>query len=236
MSAKDIVRYLIGDPRAILRIAKTPSSFWVGLLLVLSAAIARIYDGQDILSEPWHLFVPFGVSLLTATILFLMLQIFFARYRVPTLKWFDRYRGFLSLFWMTAPIAWLYAIPVERFLSARDSAIANVTLLGVVAVWRVLLISRVGSVLHRVDSARVFLVVMLFADILAIALLIDGLASPLAMTIARGMGGIHLSLPESDHILLSVGMVVCQLGLYTAPIWVVLVYRIFSRTALDMKR
>ena len=40
------------------------------------------------------------------------------------------FRSFLNLYWMTAPLAWLYAIPFERFLSPADATTANLALLG----------------------------------------------------------------------------------------------------------
>ena len=48
---------------------------------------------------------------------------------------------------MTAPLAWLYAIPYERFLSPVGATRANLWTLGLVAAWRVLLIIRVLVVL-----------------------------------------------------------------------------------------
>ena len=48
---------------------------------------------------------------------------------------------------MTAPLAWLYGIPYERFLNEVNAAQANVWTLELVSVWRVLLISRVVAVL-----------------------------------------------------------------------------------------
>lgn len=48
-----------------------------------------------------------------------------------------RYVQVLTLVTLTSPPAWLYAIPVERFLSLNGALEANVLLLGVVAVWRV---------------------------------------------------------------------------------------------------
>ena len=57
------------------------------------------------------------------------------------------YLTFLGLYWMTAPLAWLYGIPYERFLNEVNAAQANVWTLELVSVWRVLLISRVVAVL-----------------------------------------------------------------------------------------
>ena len=48
---------------------------------------------------------------------------------------------------MTAPLAWIYAIPVERFLGAYEATQANLWMLGIVSVWRIVLMIRVVSVL-----------------------------------------------------------------------------------------
>src|ERR1051326_6460383 len=55
---------------------------------------------------------------------------------------------------MTAQIAWLYAIPVERFLDPYRAAQANITLLAIVSLWRVLLMSRILSVLFEINFER----------------------------------------------------------------------------------
>ncbi|MBY0231406.1 MAG: hypothetical protein K2W96_19145 [Gemmataceae bacterium] len=56
------------------------------------------------------------------------------------------YLSFLGLFWMTAPLAWLYPIPYDRFLSYEAAIDANVATLGLVALWRVLLTMRFVAV------------------------------------------------------------------------------------------
>src|SRR5207245_4538618 len=61
---------------------------------------------------------------------------------------------FMAAFWMTAPIAWLYAIPVERFLDSYHAAQANIALLSIVSLWRVLLMSRVLAVLFEIHFLR----------------------------------------------------------------------------------
>src|SRR4051812_17654529 len=52
-----------------------------------------------------------------------------------------RWATFMALFWLTAPIAWLYALPVERVLDPYRAAQANIALLSIVSLWRVLLMS-----------------------------------------------------------------------------------------------
>jgi hypothetical protein len=48
---------------------------------------------------------------------------------------------------MSAPIAWLYALPVEQWMEPVAAALSNVWLLVIVSLWRLLLISRVANVL-----------------------------------------------------------------------------------------
>jgi hypothetical protein len=52
------------------------------------------------------------------------------------------YRNVLLFVAMTSPLAWLYAVPVERFMELQSAARANVWFLAVVAVWRVALLLR----------------------------------------------------------------------------------------------
>jgi len=58
MGIGTLLRYLIGDRKAILAIAGSRHSLWIGFLFVLSAGLAREYDGEDLLHEPWHALIP----------------------------------------------------------------------------------------------------------------------------------------------------------------------------------
>src|SRR5262249_38217495 len=49
MRVGNLFRFLIGSRQAILELAADPRSLGVGLLLVISAALAREYDGSDLL-------------------------------------------------------------------------------------------------------------------------------------------------------------------------------------------
>jgi hypothetical protein len=148
------LRYLIGDRQAILEIAADPRAVWIGLLFVFSAALARDYDGEDLLHEPWHLLIPLAASLAASVVLFALtygivqlkrgqlghqgrVERFFAlnpgglqRKRTQGLGFFSAYRSFLGLFWMTAPLAWLYAIPFERFQGPAAALRSNLLILG----------------------------------------------------------------------------------------------------------
>lgn len=74
MSSKTLAQFLIGNREAILRAASCPSALWVGLLFVFAAGIAREYDGEDLLHEPWHLLIPLAASLVSSAVLFLLVR------------------------------------------------------------------------------------------------------------------------------------------------------------------
>jgi hypothetical protein len=128
-----LLGYLVGSRRAILEIAASHSAVWLGLLFVLSAAFARDYDGEDLLHEPWHLLIPFAASLTASLVLFIVIYGIAMCTGAPVSKFFAAYRSFLGLFLLTAPLAWLYAIPYERFLSPGAAVWANLATLGLVA-------------------------------------------------------------------------------------------------------
>jgi hypothetical protein len=107
------------------------------------------------------------------------------------------YARFLGLYWMTAPLAWLYALPVERWGSATQSVEWTLWLLAIVSVWRVALMIRVVSVLYATSVLSAAWVVCLFADAVAV---VAAWASP--MPVISFMGGVRLS--ESDALIQSV--------------------------------
>ena len=45
---------------------------------------------------------------------------------------FAVYRSFLGVFWLTAPLAWLYAVPYERFMDPVEATRADLATLGLV--------------------------------------------------------------------------------------------------------
>lgn len=214
MTLRTLLRFLFGQRQAILRIAETPNAVWLGLLLVLSAAFAREYDGEDLLHAPWHVGLPLAASVVTSSLLFSLVWLV-SRGARPA--WNDLPRGFqsfLGVYWMTAPLAWLYAIPVERFLSAADATAANLWLLGLVAAWRVLLMVRVVSVLYGARGWQAVCLVMLFADAVALAIL---RLTPLP--VFSIMGGIRLS--DSEQMIRSTAYLIGVFGILTLPVWLV---------------
>jgi hypothetical protein len=204
--------FLLGNRNAILSLAACRETLWLGMILVFSAAFAREYDGEDLLHEPWHLLLPLVASLATSFILFGLISLI-AWCRHAGLRGFwSRYRAFLGLYWMTAPLAWLYAIPVERFLSAGDATTANLNFLGCVSLWRVILITHILSVLLSARFWQVFFIVMWFADSVALALV-----SQIDVQILAVMGGVRLT--EAERALAGAKLFVMFFGTLSWPIW-----------------
>jgi hypothetical protein len=175
MTPGTLLCYLLGSRRAIEAVAATPQAVWLGGLLVLSAAFAREYDGTDLLREPGHLAVPLGASLATSFVLFFLATAAFRprrRERQHGPGFWRGYWSFLGLYWLTAPLAWLYAIPVERFLSPVGAVQANLWLLAIVSTWRVALMTRVVAVVFDARPAAAFFLVMFFADSVAVVALV----------------------------------------------------------------
>jgi hypothetical protein len=106
-----LLLYLVGNRAASLTLAAHPHAWIVGLIFVLSAGFAREYDGEDLLHAPWVLLYPLGASIISSFLLYLVLYGLRALKRLRGRSFFAAYRSFLNLFWLTAPLAWLYAIP-----------------------------------------------------------------------------------------------------------------------------
>jgi hypothetical protein len=214
MTLWTLAKYLIGDREAILRVAGCRPALVLGLCLVLVAGFAREYDAEDLLREPWHLLLPLAASLVSSAILYLIVRACAWGHNVKEPPWLAGYLDFLTLYWLTAPLAMVYAIPVERFLSAADATGANLWMLGLVSVWRVLLMARVVSVLYDRSFMTGFFLVMLFGDTLA--------AIILAMTelpIVAIMGGIRLS--DSEMVLHNTVWLLRVLTVLTWPAWLI---------------
>ena len=112
---------------------------------------------------------------------------------------------------MTAPLAWLYAIPYERFLSPGDATSANLWTLALVALWRVLLMVRVVSVTTNRHPVGSFFIVLAFGDAVA---LIAAFVMP--MPVLSFMGGIRLS--DSEQAIQGATLLVRFFGILAAPV------------------
>ncbi|MFI4915004.1 MAG: hypothetical protein ACIAS6_00680 [Phycisphaerales bacterium JB060] len=217
MKASTLPMYLIGNRRAILNVARSPWSVLIGVLFVLSAGLAREYDGEYLVLEPWHALRPFGASLASGTLLFIIVHIAAmiggnsagSNERPP---FFKEYFSWMGLFWMTAPMAWLYAIPYERWMSPEAAISCNLWTLAFVAAWRVVLMTRVITVVYGVSPVPAFFLVMLFADAVVIAVM--GLAPLPVIDIMGGVRG-----PAREALLASVAFNVGALAILSLPLW-----------------
>lgn len=217
MNASTLPRYLIGSRQAILDVAACRWSFVIGVLFVLSAGLAREYDGEDLVHEPWHALRPLAASLASGTALFLLVHLaaLLNRKKAQGLQpgFAQAWKQFMGLFWLTAPMAWLYAVPYERFMSPVDAVKLNLCTLAIVALWRVLLISRVIQVLYGVGYFRAFFIVMLFAD-LVVFIVMTTVPSP----VINIMGGLRHS--ERDELIANVTFTVTFFSALSAPVWI----------------
>ncbi len=215
MSIRTWFRFLIGDRQAILDIAADRQAVLVGGVFVLSAGIAREYDQEDLLHEPWYLLIPFAVSLVASFLLFCVsFGILKAKSAKPAPSFGAAYLMFLGLFWMTGPIAWLYVIPYERFLTPFQATSANLWTLGLVALWRVGLMIRVTSVLMNYPWFAAAGVVMLLADVEALI----GL-SFLPWPLLDMMGGLMMS--DNESLKREAACLVLQAGIFSLPLWLI---------------
>lgn len=205
------LKFMFGHSDAIHAVAKSQNALWVGLLFVFSAGLAREYDGEYLLREPWHLLLPLVASLSTSLVLYSLVYLAARGHSVLKLHWWAGYRTLLTFYWMTAPLAWLYAVPVERFLDPVRATQANFALLAIVSVWRVLLITRAISVWLDAGYFSVLLIVLFFADTVLLA---ANFAMP--MPVWDIMGGIRL--PQRESIILTVRLMV---GVYGTMAWFV---------------
>jgi hypothetical protein len=114
-------------------------------------------------------------------------------------------------------MAWLYAVPYEQFLDPADAIYANAWTLAFVSAWRVLLISRVLSVIWSARYWKVLCLVLLFADV---AVFIGTRLSPAPMV--DFMGGFQHT-PEEEAL--------AELNL-TALMWSVLLAPVLLIAAL----
>jgi hypothetical protein len=203
MQIRTLLHYLLfGNRQAILAIAANRHALWLGFLFVVSAGFAREYDGEDLLHEPWHLLIPVASSLAASLGLF-TLTYGLAVWRGDRFRlFFRRYLSFLGLFWFTAPLAWLYAIPYERFLGPGEAVQANLVTLGLVSVWRVALMIRVLVVLMNHSAVAAIVLVLFFGDVLALILM-----NFLPIPIIDIMGGVRLS--EGERVLRNLAATTC---------------------------
>jgi hypothetical protein len=226
MDVLTVLAYLLGSRSAIERVAADPSAVWVGLALVASAGLARSYASRDLRRQPWHLALPIaaalGLSLLLAGLIEARLAYLGEAPPFPAAL-----RSLAALVLLTAPLAWLYAIPFHRFLPWPRAVRARLLTLGVVAAWRVALVSRAVAVLLDDRLLTALCLVLLVCDGVALAGLLvtaqRGAAVPETTPILAGvMGGITAQeAPAPERRLLEgVSCSVALAGVLSLPLWI----------------
>ncbi len=219
MRLSTVARFLIGDRAAILSLGADRSTPLVGAVLVLSAGLARSYHTADLLDQPWRLLTPFAVSSAIAVVLLL------TTYIGPRASPFDksqqeasslpqRLLSLVGLIWMTAPLAWLYGIPYERFTDPLSAAEAKVWTLALVAAWRVLLMTRILSVATGRNVVATFFQVMLLAD----GMVFMGL-SVAKLPLIQFMAEIRLT--DAEAYLAGIVFLTLVAVVYSFPVWLI---------------
>lgn len=210
MNLSTIIAFQWGRAEAIRETSRSGGALWTGAALCLVTSIARNYDQTWILETPFWLFGNLLFSLVSSGLIFLLIYRLFIRRRIPKAieprsAWLQ-YRSFLGTFWMTAPIAWLYAIPVERWFDSYTAAQCNIALLAVVSFWRVLLLARVVSVTTGIDYPWTLLWTAFAASLEVLVVMFVSGFSDLGDSILRGMSGMRNS-PEEDLLMGALGVV-----------------------------
>jgi hypothetical protein len=200
-----ILRYQFGSRPAIQAVATDSRAWIIGVALVLMTAVARNYDQSHFTESPLRLLGPLVFSFFSGTFLYFVLwKLFLKRHLAANAEpgAANQWLAFMGLFWMTAPVAWLYAIPVERMFDSYRATQANIALLAIVALWRVLLMSRVISVLQQVRFLRALGWVALPACIeVVLVVFVGAIFSPsFGRRVMASMGGMRNS-PEENLLL-----------------------------------
>jgi hypothetical protein len=229
------LKYLLGQRAAILEVARWRGSLWAGVALVLLTGIARNYDQTFITETPvlW-LFGPLLFSFVSGSWLYFVLYGCFARLGMEKddgtkPAFWSGWRSFMGLFWLTAPIAWLYAIPVERFSDSLTAAKLNLTLLAVVSLWRVLLMARVMQVITSAPLVMTLVWVLVAASVEIFLVYIFG--GGVARGIMASMGGMRNS-PEEEILFSALGAV-SFVAFWTLPVSLIVALVWRSRRTLD---
>ncbi len=207
----DSLMYLVGERRAIDAIARSRGALAVGALLVLSASVARNYDGKDLIGEWDALLHGIGVSFGNALVIYSLVYFAALCANAERPRFLSGFLSFLGLFWMTAPMAWLYAVPYEQFQSPVDAIHSNAWTLALVSVWRVALITRALQVIWGAQYWAVLCIVLLFADV---AVFIGTQVAPVPMV--DFMGGMQQSREET--VLAGLNFMVMFFSALVAPV------------------
>lgn len=217
VGAKDFVGYLLGARASIVRILRLRRGLMLATALVFSASLAREYDAVSLAHKPWDLVGSFGASILLCTIIYLFVGICLSITRKRDFAWASGYNTFLTGYWMTAPLAWLYAFPIETMASEINSLRFNLTALSIVSIWRVVLFSRVVSILYTIPFWCSLIWILVPCMAIAFYFLVSAIFPMVSI-----MGGIRMT--ETQAILYSYQNHVAAIIFYgTIPVLILLI-------------
>lgn len=194
ITLRTLALFLVGNRGAITRLASSRVTLLLGAAFVLSASLARNYDGAFIPGQPHVLLHGFAASIGNAILLFSLCFGLACMKTSPGSQppFWQTFLSFLGLFWCTSPLAWLYAIPFERFLPAGEAISANYYLVGLVSLWRVTLITRVLTLLFGGSGIAVGVLVLFYSTVLVV---LARFIPPVPLIDI--MGGVHRSDAEA---------------------------------------
>jgi len=228
MNFRTILAFQFGNRGAIEKAARGSGTLWTGLVLALTVGVARNYDQNWIMDSPLWLVGNVLFSLVSSWVIFALVYKLFLKRRFPESdkapSFGRQYRSFLGLFWMTSPVAWLYAIPVECWFDSYQSAQWNLALLAVVSLWRVLLLARVFSVVTQTGYRRTLLWTLFVASTEVLVVMLLGVFSKFEEAVMAGMSGMRNS-PEEGMLTDALGFVfMVSFGVWlvtfmTLPVW-----------------
>lgn len=206
-----VLKYLAGNRDAIESVAASRGALWLGLAFVLLAGLFREYDQEDLLRDPWYLLLPWAASSVVILVLCAVMRTL-PGVRGSSLPQTEQWRRLAACFWMMAPMAAIYAVPVERFLPPPVAAETNLWLLATVSLWRVWLMARVLHVLYGDSFWRCLFCVMLIGDSAAILFTVI-----VPIPILEVMGGIGLT--DQERVVNNARVLVFLTGGASWPIW-----------------
>ncbi len=226
-----LLGFLFGRADSIRWIVTARGALILGAVLVATAAFAREYDAVSLLHEPQDLLAPFGASLVLATILYVWTfpirkKTIASKHGQPDRNLVADFGVFLTGYWLTAPLAYFYAIPVEAMTDEVTAVRLNLLALSVVSIWRVLLFSRFVQVQYRLQlwvaltwvliPSMAIAFIALMQRVLSVVAIMGGLRLSDAETVARNFSGgaLQLILFASPVVLLA-----WIVSLFVRPSW-----------------
>ena len=124
-----------------------------GIVFAWIAGVGRYWDHPSALT--WQYAGLGSVAYIFALSLFIWLIVL----PMKPERW--NYKSVLTFVGLTSPLAWLYAVPVERFTSMDTAIGLNVWFLAIVAFWRVALYAVFLRKFAKLPSGAVLLVMIL---------------------------------------------------------------------------